>query len=126
MYLRFSTQQWDTESTRKLGILVAAHELRDGGDITKDEHELLRKTLEWFNNNVSIPKILKNNEHRRALSWFKSSATEPIQKMWELVEVLRLHDINIDVHKTDNPGIVIYEDDWQVVAKTEKGRKVPW
>jgi hypothetical protein len=126
MYLRFSTTKWDPESTRNLGILVAAHDLRDDGDITRDEHEILRKTLKWFNENVTVPKILKDTDHRRAISWFKSSATEPVQKMWELVEILRHHDVNIDVHKTNNPGIVIYEDEWQVVAKPEKGSKVPW
>ena len=126
MCLRFATTKWDPESTRNLGILVAAHELRDNGDITREEYEVLRKTLKWFNENVAVPKSLKNTDHRRAICWFKSSAAEPIQRMWELVEILRHHDVHIDVHKTNNPGIVIYEDEWQVVAKPEKGRKVPW
>lgn len=126
MFLRFSTKIFDVESTRNLGILVAAHDLRDEGNITKEEHEILRTTLKWFNEQLTIPKLLKDVEHRRAISWFKPHAKEPIQKMWRLVELLRYHGIEIEVHKTNDPGIMIYEDDWQVIAKPRRGRKVPW
>jgi hypothetical protein len=126
MFLRFSTKILDTDSTRNLGILVAAHELRDEGNISKDEHEVLRKALKWFNEQLSIPKILEDQEHRRAISWFKPDAREPIRRMWELAELLKYHGIEIEIHKTNDPGIVIYEDGWQVIAKPVKGKKVPW
>ena len=75
---------------------------------------------------MSIPKILKKREHRRALSWFKPEASEPIRRMWDLAEILKQHEIEIDVFKTNDPGIIIYEDGWQVVAKPRKGEKSPW
>ncbi len=74
MYLRFSTKIWDLDSTRNLGILVAAHELRETGDLSKLEHEHLRNTLKWFNQRLVVPKILENDEHRHAISWFKPEA----------------------------------------------------
>ena len=126
MYLRFSTKQWDSESTRNLGILVVAHELRDNGDLSKDEHRILRKLLKWFNDQLAIPRLLRENEHRRAISWFKPEAKEAIRRMWELSELLKQHGVEVEVHKTKDPGVVIYEDGWQVVAKPTKGRIVPW
>ena len=126
MYLRFSTTAQDKDSTRKLGILVAAHEIRDNSNISKEDHDILRNTLIWFNEQLEIPKILKNEEHRRALSWFKPEAKEAIRRMWGLTEILKQHGIEVEIHKTDDPGIIIYEDDWQVVAKPKKGAKVPW
>lgn len=126
MYLRFSTIEWDPESTRNTGILMAAHELRDEGGLSKDEHKLLRDNLKWFNEKLAVPKILNSEEHRRALSWFKPEGKEAIQKMWELADLLKRQGIEIVIHKTKDPGIVVYEDNWQLVAKPKKGSKVPW
>jgi len=46
--------------------------------------------------------------------------------MWSLVALLREHGYHVDVLKTDDPGIVLYEDKWQVVAKPRKGRRISW
>jgi hypothetical protein len=46
--------------------------------------------------------------------------------MWELVHVLRAHGLLVELLKTDDPGIVIYRDEWQVVAKPRRGRRLPW
>jgi hypothetical protein len=42
MFIRFVLPKSDPESTKKQGILVAAHELRDEGDLTTEEHQILR------------------------------------------------------------------------------------
>ena len=108
MYLRFSTKIWDKDSTRKLGILVVAHDLRDNGDLDANEHEYIRRSLKWFNEQLKIPKILEEDENRRAISWFKPGAKEPIKRMWKLTEFLKSHGIEVDVYKTTDPGNVIY------------------
>jgi len=126
MYLRFSTKQLDPESSRNTGILVAAHTLRDEGDISVQQHNELRKVLLWFNENLQVPKLLNDVEHRRAISWFKPEAKEAINKMWQLVDVLKSHGIETEVLKTKDPGVVVYEDEWQLIAKPRKGQKVPW
>jgi hypothetical protein len=46
--------------------------------------------------------------------------------MWALKAILETHGYTVEVHKTDDPGIVLFEDGWQVVAKPHKGRRVPW
>jgi hypothetical protein len=105
---------------------VAAHELRDSEGLSVAEHEELRVCLAWFNMNLNHPACLADPSNRRALSWFKPAATKPIARMWALKAILENHGYTVDVLKTDDPGIVLFEDGWQVVAKPPKGKKVSW
>jgi hypothetical protein len=124
MYLRFTVLQIEPGSSRKTGMLVAAHELRDSGELSQEDESNLRTMLTWFNEHLKIPKLLSEAEHFRGLSWFKPEAKRPLQKAWALKDFLELHGIAIEVHKTADPGNIIYSDGWQVVAKPRKGQKV--
>ena len=126
MYMRFTLLRRNRDSKRKEGLLLAAHELRDNADLTVAEHRELRELLAWFNVNLNHPACLKEPGNHRALSWFKPQAKKPLGHMWRLVEILRRHDVETEVHKTRDPGIVLYEDGWQVVAKPKKGARVSW
>lgn len=64
---------------------------------------------------------LIDTEHRRAISWFKPTARQAIQKMWEFKVLLEDHGYHVNILETREPGVVIYEDEWQVVAKPAKG-----
>ena len=126
MYLRFALTKVDTDSRKKRGILVAAHDLRNGGDLTVAERNLLSEHLKWFNSELTVPKELKEPGTERAISWFLATAEKPIRKMWDLVHIMRNHGYHIELLKTAEPGKVIYSDDWQVVAFPPRGRKLPW
>lgn len=126
MFLRFTLLVEDTDSGRKRGVLVAAHEWRDSDKLSADEHGVLQDALRWFNQNLHVPPCLKLPENRRALSWFKSDAKAPLSRMWALVEILKAHGLQVELHKTRTPGRVIYEDGWQVVAKPVRGQREGW
>lgn len=123
-FIRFTLLSSDTDSGRKTGVLVAAHQLRDDGDLSVDEHNDLRLILSWFNQHLKIPKVLSEKGNARAISWFKTEAKKPLERMWALKALLDIHDINVEVHKTTDPGMIIYEDGWQVVAKPRKHQKL--
>ena len=109
---------------RKTGILIAAGEFRDEGSLPVEEHKKLRRTLDWFNKHLPVPKTLNEDGNERALSWFKPSAKNAVRKAWDLKALLDQYDLHIEVHKTNDPGIIIYEDEMQVVAKPRKGQKL--
>lgn len=123
MFIRFTVPRLDPDTKRHVGVLVAGHTLRDQGDLTVEEHRELRLNLRWFNENLNIPSTYTNLQNKRALSWFKASAERPIQHMWRLKSILDQHGYQVDVLKTANPGTVIYEDGWQVVAIPARGQK---
>lgn len=123
MLIRFATLAADPDSSRSGGVLVAAHTLRDEGNLSANEHHELRAALAWFNEHLAIPTELADREHRRAISWFKPAAAEAIRRMWQLKEFLDVHGHHVDVLRTADPGTVLYQDDWQVIAKPRKGQR---
>ena len=122
MYLRFQTMTPDSQSGRPTGILVAAHQLRDSNGVSVAEEEWLRDHLSYFNEHLKVPSCLKDPEHRRAISWFKEGS-RMIDRVWILKAFLEEQNIFIDVITTRDPGIVVYEDGHQVVAKPRRKAK---
>jgi hypothetical protein len=114
MYLRFTTLKIDEDSKRPQGIFIAAYRLLESGDLSAAEWKHLREILDWYKANLPLPP--KSFEASRAIFWFRSGATENIGRMWELVAILRDHDIAISVHKCRRLANISYRDDLQVAA----------
>jgi hypothetical protein len=113
MFLRFVITQVDDVSHKPQGLFVAAHELIDSGELPLDERDQLREILIWFNQNLPSPRRMAASP---AIFWFKSSADECIERMWELVEALRYHGYLVEVEKCRELANIIYEDKFQMAA----------
>lgn len=122
MYLRFQTIIPDHQSGRPTGILVAAHRLRDSNRISIDGEKWLRDYLSYFNENLKIPACLKEPKNQKAISWFKEGS-KMIDRVWDLKVFLEEQDIFIDAISTRSPGIVVYEDENQIVAIPRRTRR---
>jgi len=114
VYLRFTTLKIDEDSKRPQGIFIAAYSLLEFGDLSVAEWKHLREILDWYKSNLPLPP--KNFEASRAIFWFRSSAAENIGRMWELVAILRDHDILISVCKCRRLANISYRDELQVAA----------
>ncbi|NJB79587.1 hypothetical protein GGR65_002637 [Xanthomonas sp. 3376] len=44
--------------------------------------------------------------------------------MWQLKTLLDMHGHHVNVLRTSDPGTVVYQDDWQVIAKPYKGQRL--
>ena len=126
MYLRFTILRKDEDSHARQGVLVAGHLLRDEGDLDSYEYTSLCTSLAWFNKYLRVPAILNEQESERGISWFKSDARSPIDQMWNLIAILRVQGVEFSLLKTDNPGTIVYEDKWQVVAKPARKDRGRW
>ena len=124
MYIRFVVHQKHYESERRTGLFHATGYLKDEGKLSQYEEDHINEVKEWFNKYLNRPtsfsKAKRSNPSKRALSWYKDKAQEHINKMWEMVAILEDHGINVEVLKTDNPGYIVYEDEFQVVAEPFK------
>ena len=67
----------------------------------------------------------RKKEAEKHLGWFKTDAREHISRIWEMVEILERNGIYVKKIRTDKPGYVIYEDDWQLVAEPLRKGTVP-
>ena len=50
--------------------------------------------------------------------WFKDRATEWILLFRDIVAILEDADLEVATLTTSKPGMIVYEDDFQVVAKS--------
>ncbi|HEY0335358.1 MAG TPA: hypothetical protein VGC74_16920 [Stenotrophomonas sp.] len=123
MYVRFTVLDIDPDSGRASGVLVVASNLRDGGALSPSEQEAMKTAIAWFNDHLSVPALLQQPSNCRAICWFKPAAAEAVRRMWQLKSLLDPHGHHVEVLRTARPGMVIYEDEWQVVAQPAKGQR---
>lgn len=118
MHLRFVTTRTHKDSGKPEGVFAASYALLNSDDISKEEWKRLRQHLDWFNANLPHPP--RGFDANRAIFWFKSSATESIRQIWELVFLLRQHSYHVEVHKCQRLANILYEDELQVAAYPSK------
>jgi len=121
MYLRFVTHRVDDDSNRRQGVFQAIRALREEGGLSEEEKERVGDLRNWFNERLEKPKSFSKSTRPhatpRAISWFKDTAKEHIAKMYELVAILRAHNVTVEVVRTARPGYIVYEDAFQVTAE---------
>jgi hypothetical protein len=112
-YIRFAIDQLDRYSTRPQGVFAAAYALLNSGILHAHDEKQLRAILNWFGRNLPVPQNFRTN---RAIFWFKSDAKDCTRKIWQLVLALRYHHRQVNLLRTQRPGYVLYEDEFQVGA----------
>ncbi len=108
-YIRFVTAAIDWNSSRRQGVFQAAYDLRDSKEISGDVRAELRALLKWFDVHLKRPKRFawnnRSNAAPKAISWFKSSATEYVSRMYSICRILNEHDIATEVIMTAGQGM---------------------
>ena len=120
MLIRFITAEIHDCSRVAAGIFFAAHELLYSGELPFYDYEMLAEALRWFDFYLKRPcKFSRTMRPRQpvAISWFKSTATDHISKIWEMVAILENNDVPVRLIKTFTPGYIVYEDEHQIVAE---------
>lgn len=125
MYLRFVIPQYDMDSGRRQGLFQALAGMEEKGLLDRDTQARYRVANDWFRRNLPTPssftRSTKPHAKNVALSWFKDSAVQHIGVMRELVGILAAHDVVVQVLKTEQPGYVVYQDEFQVAAEPFSG-----
>ena len=117
MYIRFVVGK-ESENHRQLtGVITEARFLSERGELEDYQVAWLEETYEWFNEHLPCPPFSANKELQNGACWFKSSADESIKKVWEIVALLKEHDIPVRILKSKNPGKCLYEDDFQIIVE---------
>jgi hypothetical protein len=121
MYLRFVTDEVDLRTGKAKGMFSLAYELIRESVLSYDDEGLLKQSLNWVESNIPIPTKFSrtNNEYRKntgGLCWLKSESREAVSKHWDVKNVLEIAGYSVKLIKTNNPGKMVYEDDFQAVA----------
>jgi hypothetical protein len=124
-YVRFVTGLKDEDSHAERGIFHAAERALEWQDVTGSDANELRELQTWFSGNLKKPTSFGRDTLRLGICWFKTESTEHISRIWAMVHILERNGIYVKKIRTDRPGYVIYEDEWQLVAEPFRKGTMP-
>lgn len=116
-YIRFVIGRNDEDSHVEQGVFQAAAQALEWQSITGSEADELNELRTWFNENLEKPTSFGRDKLRLGICWFKTDATEHVSRVWAMVRILERNGIYVKKIRTDKPGYLIYEDEWQLVAE---------
>ncbi|MBB5352870.1 hypothetical protein HNR46_003119 [Haloferula luteola] len=102
----------------RYGIFVAVWHLVRDGRVTEDEEREYWDHRNWYEEHLPLPPFYAEGNPRRAITWFKESAMEhPLLSRLSFYKGLaEKYQLRMEVESTDQPGEILYEDDFQVAA----------
>ena len=124
-YVRFAVFYKDEDSHVGQGVFQAAARALEWNTVTGPEAEELNEIRRWFSANLEKPTSFGRGKHSLGICWFKTSAIEQIARILEMVRILESHGVKVRKIKTDKPGYVVYEDEWQLVAEPFRSGTLP-
>jgi hypothetical protein len=124
-YVRFVISCKDEDSHVEQGIFQAAAQALEWQTITGPDADELNKLRGWFSENLEKPTSFGRGKLRLGICWFKTNSTEHISRIGEMVHILERNSIGVKKIRTDRPGYVIYEDEWQLVAEPFRKGTMP-
>jgi hypothetical protein len=124
-YIRFMIDLKDDESNVGRGIFQAAAVAVEWGNISGADADELGELRNWFGKNLDRPTSFGRDTLRLGICWFKTGASEHIARIWEMVRILERNGIYVKKIRTDRPGYVVYEDEWQLVAEPFREGTLP-
>jgi hypothetical protein len=116
-YIRFVVGRKDEDSHVEQGVFQACYLAMEWREITGKDAAELSTLLRWFDSNLHKPHSLGRDKLRLGIAWFKTDAKEHISRIWEMVRILERNGIYVKKIRTDRPGYLVYEDDWQIIAE---------
>jgi hypothetical protein len=120
VYIRFVCFKLVQGQRNRLGLFQALDEARSSPIAPDWALSEVGTTYGWFKQNLKVPKSFGN--WGGGLSWFKSPAQEHVAQMHRMKTALEACGVHVEMLTTRDPGIVIYEDEHQIVA-TPHGRR---
>ena len=124
-YIRFVVGHRDEDSHVEQGIFQAVARALEWETITGSDADELNNLRWWFSENLEKPTSFGRGRLSLGICWFKLAATEHIDRIWRMIRILEQHGIYVKKIKTDKPGYVVYEDDWQLVAEPFRKGTLP-
>lgn len=123
-YVRFVVGDAAANPFWMTGVITEARILRDEGKLEHYEAVHVQQIFDWFNEHLPCPpfsaKLQSGEWTEDAVAWFKSTAREPINRMWDIVAILKEHGVAVRFFRSESPGEIVYSDEFQVVAETPR------
>jgi len=118
--IRFVTSNRHPPYGHRSGVFAVAYKLSRENELGEADGEELRVLLDWFNDNLAVPKRFAASRNPRAqgtaISWVRASAHQHVTRLRRLAVLIDAAGLIVEEVRTRRPGYVLYEDVHQVVA----------
>jgi hypothetical protein len=118
-YVRFVVAERSAQTGHRLGLFNGIDGVR--ARFTPEQEEVYTSLYDWFGKNLDAPTSFTRSKYPRApevaLSWFKDEATAHIARMREIEAILKSHGVVTQMLRTERPGYIVYEDEFQIAAE---------
>jgi len=132
MYVRFVSPLKSEVKGVDLGIFQCAIECRDNEEFPEYYRESIRSDFEWFKKYLPSPNSRvfdvksRGVYYAHGICWFRSEASEMIERAFALSALIKECGYYITTIGTRDPGQILYQDDYQIVAKPTKATPTRW
>lgn len=105
-------------TNQRYGVFIAVWHLIRDKKVSAEDESSYWKAREWFEEHLPIPPYHKEGNPQRAITWFKESAMESliVSKLKVYQDIAKRYGTEIELISTESPGIIIYEDKFQVAS----------
>ncbi len=118
-YMRIQGRELSYVTKRPKGIFAMCWRMIYDGIMEEADAELFRNVNEWFEENLPNPEACQSGD-QAVIAYFKVANTEHMLRQIEpAMELLEKYKHPYDVVYTNFVENIIYEDDYQVVARIE-------
>ena len=119
-YIRFIVRSDHPSRTRCTGVVASLRILGEQGRLPDYQVEFSHELFERLNSGLPCPPFDSNDWGADCISWFKDTtpAQEWISVFRDLIAILEDSDVEVGTLTTERPGMIVYEDEYQVVAKS--------
>jgi len=119
-YVRFRSR-YPNAAGLKVGVFGLVNVLGRHGMLSPDEERFRRENNAWYDAAypdpcVKNPTVYDQDANPAAAAWFKPTARELLSRVSGYLAILDAHSIAWEEARTADPGKIVYEDIYQVVA----------
>lgn len=127
IYHRYCTDAISPFTGERYGIFVAVWHLIRDRKVTDEEEAEYWQHRKWFEENLPLPPFYAEGNPRRAITWFKHCAMDhpTLERLSFYRNLAAQYQLEIGLESTEEPGEIIYEDDFQVASIRDEKTEYP-
>ncbi|MCG8601847.1 MAG: hypothetical protein MI807_17025 [Verrucomicrobiales bacterium] len=121
-FIRFIVRTDHTDRNRCTGVVASLRIAGEEGRLPDYQIEHSSELFEKLNDGLPCPPFEGAGWSPECVCWFKTTpeAQEWILVFRDMIAILEDADLEVATLTTDKPGMIVYEDEFQVVAKSDR------